>query len=407
MTLLSSTLRGRMLRATPAALAAAGLCAAVPATSHAAFQTFGSDLTAPANVTQAHQADTAYWQTAVANPAMSPVSPAGGQVVEVRIKGIAPRSTVPTPAGADPLAGSPLFHFQVLEPVVADGRQTVRALRASAGFEIPTAGDPQQITVYRPENLCIDQGQYVAFNEIGGYDGIANRNPKDGPVGPYPDGTVFQIFSSAPGASTDWFEAHGKWVDPATSGTPFVPRPGSVDRGGRLQGTELLMQMVVATGPDAFYMCPGGTNNPYRPPDPPRAPKAPKPVPIQKSTFPAGQRVNVKRNGQASLALFCQPGPKRCTGQVTIYSKLGLKSVGRHRRARVTQLAKLAAIGTARFDVGAKSTGGVRVRLTRKGHRLFLARNKKLPVTIVAVTDPGGSDHTDSYKVTLKKVGSR
>lgn len=410
MTLPPSTLRAQARRGTVAAIAAAGLAAAVPATSHGAFHTFGSDLSAPANATQAHQADTAFWSTALANPAMSAAAPAGGQVTEIRIKGIAPRSNKLSPAGTDPAAGSPLFHFQVLEPVTVDGKPTVRALRASAGFDVPTAGDPQQITVYRPANMCIDEGHYVAFNTIGGWDGIHNRDPKDGPVGPYPDGTPFQIFSSVPGSATDWFESHGKWADPATSGTPFVARPGHNDRGGRLAGTELLMQMVVATGPDAFYMCPGGLHNPYRPPDPPAKPKpggGGAPPGVQKTSIPEGQRVNVKRNGQASMALFCQPGPKRCTGEVTIYAKQALKVAGRRRARRTQAVLRTIPIGKARFDIGPKSTSGLRVQLTRKGHKLFLARERKLPVSIVAVTDPGGPQHTDKYRVTLKKVGSR
>jgi hypothetical protein len=100
------------------------------------------------------------------------------------------------------------------------------------------------------------------------------------------------------------------------------------------------------------------------------------------------------------MALFCQAGAGRCAGTVTIYAKTPVKRNGLTRTESV-------AIGSARYSIGQRSTAGVKVRLTKKGHKLFLQRGRKLPVTILAVTAPGGPNFTEKYRVTLKKVGSR
>ena len=376
---------GRTRRGVSAALAVAGLALAVPAAGQAAYTTFGSDLSAPADATAAHKADTALWSTALSGGAL-PTAPAQGQIKEIRLKGIAPRSTRPPAPGQDPAAGSPLVHFQVLEPV--DG--TMRAKTTSAGFNVPTAGDPQQVSSFKPENLCVAPGDSVAFNTIGGWDGIANRDPANGPVGQYPDGTVFQIFSKRPGTSTAWFEAHGFWVDQSTSGSPFRPRPGhQADRGGTLENQELLMQLVLATGDDRSYEC-GGPNT-YRPADPPAKPKpggGGAPPGVQKATIPKSQKVNVSRKGVAGMAIFCQAGPGACAGTVTVY-------------------AKNVVIATRQYSVGAKSTGKLKLKLNKAGKKLFKKKKQKLPVRIVAVTKPGGDAYTDTYSVTMKRIGAR
>jgi len=235
----------------------------------------------------------------------------------------------------------------------------------------------------------------VAFNTIGGWDGIANRDPAAGPVGPYPDGTVFQIFSKRAGASASWFEAHGFWVNQATSGTAFQPRPGEpADRGGKHEDTELLMQMVLATGDDRSYEC-GGPNT-YRPADPPPKPKpggGGAPPGVQKATIPQSQRVNVSKKGVAGMAIFCQPGPAACAGTVTVFAKDAKQ--------------KQVVIATKAYSVGPKSTGKLQLKLDQAGRKLFKRRKQKLPVRIVAITQPGGGAYTDTYSVTMGRVRAR
>jgi hypothetical protein len=226
----------RLTRASIASSAtAAALVALVPATGDAALVTFGSTLTAPANVSEARQADTAYWQTTL--PARrSARSPATGQVKSFKIKGIAlsnPRAGVP--------GGETLFHVQVLRKR-ANG--TYKILRTSQGFMLPHRGaDPQKITTYRPTNLCIAKGDVLAFNTVGGWDGIATG------TGPYPMGTPLQIFSRVAGALVSEFTGAGK----TNNGSILRPRTS------RGRDHELLMQQTVGTGRNGTGLCPGGT----------------------------------------------------------------------------------------------------------------------------------------------------
>src|ERR1044072_8474549 len=118
----------RRWMAAPAALCGLAL---VPAPGTAAQMTFGSDLTAPANIAQARQADTAYWQTAFAD-ARNPTSPATGQITSFKIKGIALATPVPGIPG-----GETMFHLQALQPR-PDG--TFVILRSSQAFFVPLMG---------------------------------------------------------------------------------------------------------------------------------------------------------------------------------------------------------------------------------------------------------------------------
>jgi hypothetical protein len=92
---------------------ALGLLLLLPA--HAAAQsgstmTLGSDLSQPANASSQHPIDTALWNLALARPfPASAAMPADGQIVAVRVKGIA----VQPPGAPPPLTQ---IHFQDLQP---------------------------------------------------------------------------------------------------------------------------------------------------------------------------------------------------------------------------------------------------------------------------------------------------
>jgi hypothetical protein len=347
--------------------AATALLAVAPAPSHAELIPFGSDLTAPANVTHARQADTAFWQTAFAD-GRSPLAPASGQIREFKVKGI---------ALANPVAGVPggetMFHLQAMR-ARSDG--SFEILRTSQAFFMPEKGsDPQTITKFVPKDFCIDKGDVLVFNTVGGWDGIVTQ------TGPYPMGTPLQIFSSVGGAVVSEYTAadrtnNGDIVTPGTSKT---------------QNNELLMRVTVGTDVDAVTHCPGGrisSSGNIVPPPGTGTPSTPK---IQKATLPASQRVTVSKKGKLGVSMFCQPGSSaRCTGRVRIFT----------RGARPRQ------IGSARFDVAVRRTGRATIFLTRTGRRLFTAKAGRLAVKITAETNPGGATRRSTLSTTLRRRGS-
>src|ERR1044072_1084100 len=137
----------RRWMAAPAALCGLAL---VPAPGNAAQTTFGSDLTAPANISQARQADTAHWHVGFAD-ARNPTSPATGQITSFKLKGIALANPVPGIPG-----GETMFHLQALRPR-PDG--TFRILRSSQAVFLPPKGtDPQTITSAAAETFVIVWG---------------------------------------------------------------------------------------------------------------------------------------------------------------------------------------------------------------------------------------------------------
>ncbi|HEX8074686.1 MAG TPA: hypothetical protein VF545_06855 [Thermoleophilaceae bacterium] len=208
--------RARSLAATAAATALA--VAVVPGVADAKRIVFGSDLTAPANRTETHGADSVFWNVGLAGGRKARV-PARGRVATIKLKGTAIRN------GKKPLTE---FHFQILHP--SDGR--VRVSLTSGPFDVPVGGDPNQITTYHPVNLCARKRDFVAFNDEGGYD------PPQ-----YPQGTPFRVFSSVPGSTTRFYTK----ADGTNNGARF--------KGSKHVGEELLMQMTVVTG-KAAGICP-------------------------------------------------------------------------------------------------------------------------------------------------------
>jgi hypothetical protein len=353
----------RSCRSVLAAGAVVAFAAAAPA-AQASVLTFGSELSAPANVTEARQADTAYWQTTFANGA-SPLAPVGGQITSVKLKGIALSDPKPGVSG-----GETMWHLQALREQ-PDG--TFKILRSSQPFEVPRTGDPQQISSYQPENFCVDKGDVLAFNTVGGWDGIATG-------GPYPNGTPLLIFSGVPGGSVSQFSG----ADQTNNGDQVRANHS------RGNGQELLMQLTMGTAADSVFYCPGGLFNPYK--AAPRATgggtTAPKPKAAQKATIPK-QRITVSRKGKLSIALFCQPGVTRCSGSVQLLS--------RRRTPR-----KLA---SARYTIASKSTGKTSLTLSPSARRMFRHGGNRLDVNIVAETTPGGVTRISTAAATLIKRG--
>ena len=215
---------GRQLRSPgiPALCALAAL-GTVSAPAEARLTGFGSNLSAPANMAETHGADSVFWAASLASPGRTRVR-TSGQIRRVRLKGTALRSGA---AGAPgPLTE---FHIQTLRRR-RDGSVQVRL--SSQPFYIPIGGDPNQISTYRPINLCAKKGDYVAFNDEGGF------NPPW-----YPNGVPYQVFGRVPGSSTRFYTKD--------NGT----KNGAVFSGELHRGQELLMQMLLATGRHTSFEC--------------------------------------------------------------------------------------------------------------------------------------------------------
>jgi hypothetical protein len=199
-----------------------------PASAGAAKIVYGSDLKATANVVEAHGADSAFWNVTLQNGGAT-AAPANGQITSVQVKG----TVLQDPTGASPTP-NPMFHFQTLRPL-PDGEMLVWL--TSGAFFTPLGGDPQQVSTYKPVNMCLEKGDFLDFNDIGGAEWA---------WGNY-SGMPFQIFSAVRGSSVGFYSKHGGTMN----GSQW--RPLAVN-----QGEELLMRMTLGTGPDATSICPGG-----------------------------------------------------------------------------------------------------------------------------------------------------
>jgi hypothetical protein len=213
-------------------LFAAALSLALPSAAHAGSVVFGSDLASPANAVESHSADTVYWNSTVATERPGPpgeprpptdparhqavaASPATGQLRYVTIRG-----------GMLPGAGLGDFRFVVLRPDASG------AVRVAAIDPIPrrlaTTTDPLHRTPSKGFNwkLCLRKGDHLGIWKLGHGDA--------------------RIFADVPGSVLSWYEnAAG-----IAAGNVFTGTPSS--------GRELLMQVRVNTGRDAFSRCPGG-----------------------------------------------------------------------------------------------------------------------------------------------------
>lgn len=199
------------------------ICAVCAAPAAAGTQSYGSSLRPRATVIEAHQADSAFWPTSIAG-GRAARSPATGQILSIRLKGTVLPST-------DPAAPAPLsqVHFQHLRPR-SRGRMLV--LQSSAAFDVPTGGDPNTITTFVPENLCVNKGDVIAFNDEGGWDPPFFQN-----------GAPFRVFGHVHGSRTARYTQNNG----TNNGDTFTPTVRN--------DTELLMRMVLGTGGRVSYAC--------------------------------------------------------------------------------------------------------------------------------------------------------
>jgi hypothetical protein len=329
-----------------------------PAASSAAVMTFGSPLSSPATLDTANNlgysganvqlpgsvfhvphdgADTALW-----NPEGNAAAPAGGQIVSVKLEGCATQ-----PRGAP----APLtqIHFQDLVPT-AGGGVTINV--TSQAFDVPVCGQNgasgSTVTTYTPTNFCVAQGDYVAFNDEGGFVPSSTGPP------PYPAGVPYLVIGSAQGSTMDSFvrnngTGNGVSISPGdtTYHDGFMSNPNE----------EVLLQATLATGRDATPLCPGGTAGVHHGPA-----RVLPPMRISPQTD------GVNRSSVVSLAIYCRPAGG-CQGSATLTGLV-------HGRS--------AAFGGTQFSLRGNKTGHVRVHVSEQLIKLLRKQRGGVPATLTA-----------------------
>lgn len=277
-------------------------------------------------------ADTALWNVAL--PGGAPTAPASGQILSVRLEGCA------RPASGGP-APSTQIHFQDLAPTGGGG---VHVQVTTNPFDIPVCGDGgatgSTITTYQPTNFCVQRGDYVDFNDEGGFDPQA-----------YPSGVPYQVIGAVSGATMDSFIRSGGTGNGATMS------PGDTsDRDGFASnpGEELMLQATLGTGSDATPLCPGGT----------RA-ALPAPRALGPGITLRPQTAGVNHSGRVKLALYCGK-LKSCSGTVALIAT-----------------ARRLTVGSSAFRARAHATSKIPVYLASSTLALIRRHHRRLAATMV------------------------
>ncbi|HYB24967.1 MAG TPA: hypothetical protein VED41_14295, partial [Solirubrobacteraceae bacterium] len=221
-------------------------------------------------------ADTAIW-----NAAKHAIVPQSGQILKIRLEGCAK----PAPSGPPPLTE---VHFQDLSPLPGGG---AHVNITSGGFDIPVCGQEASdstVSTYEPFNLCVTQGDYVAFNDEGGY--VENI---------YRNGVPYEVLAPAHKAVADSFIRN----EGTGNGSNLEASDVSAMEGFAANAEkELTMQMELGTGSDARYVCPGGSKD------------APPVLPV---IHVRPQTDGVNRSRMIEVAIYCRP-TEGCPGTATL-----------------------------------------------------------------------------------------
>jgi len=330
-------MNARMLAMAVACLAAA------PAAADAAEVTIGSDLAAPATAARSAPNDIVWWGTAGVDV------PVAGQAIIMRVKG-----GTRQPRGRSSYPDYDLMHFVVLH---AAGDGTWRTTATSVDQRMPVIGSGAgagTVSTFTSgaAPLCVRRGDRIGLASVGGFDPNL-----------FPHGLPYQVFGEVAGASAQEFRAGGAIAENRT-----------VVRGDRLPGSELLLQLVIGTGPDARPTC-GGTapsgSDPGLEPGPsgPRPPAAGPPGTVRIAKPAREPRMF---DGKVRLTLRCAAGAD-CAGGLALHAR------GKR-------------IGRRAFRLDGGETDGVSVKLSRRGRRMA-RRAGRLGVT-AKVAIAGGATTT-------------
>jgi hypothetical protein len=285
-------------------------------------------------------ADMALWNTSVAG--RDAAMPADGQAVRIRLEGCAQ----PAASGPSPLTQ---IHFQALSPLGDGG---ARVDLSSQPFDIPVCGhggaSGSTITTFEPVNLCVNRGDYVAFNNEGGW--VPHV---------YQSGVPYRVLAPVAGSSFDSFiRGNGTNNGAALSALDSTDMDGFAAN----RGAELMMQVVLGTGPDARYVCPGGSKD--------------APVVLSAlSVHPQTAGVGPKR--VVAVTIYCRPQPG-CTGTASL--TVGTRHVS---------------MGTTGFALQGNHSTSVTIHVSQKllalarkahGHRLSATLTASMGTTTVTQT---------------------
>ncbi|HEY4426833.1 MAG TPA: hypothetical protein VGN08_01355 [Solirubrobacteraceae bacterium] len=351
----------------------AGLLALLvaPGSSRAAITTFGSPLSVPATLTTsdglgyrgtdtpvppnpeapnglfhtAHfGADTALWNVRV--PGGQAGAPVAGQALKVRVEGCANAA----PDGPAPLTQ---IHIQDLSPLPDGG---ARVNTSSQAFDLPVCGQSgvgaSTVTTYEPINLCVAQGDYVSFNDNGGY--VPNV---------YRSGVPYQVIGAVPGSTMDSFiRSNGTGNGSTLSGRDTSANDGFASNANE----ELMLQVIEGSGPDATHNCAGGTAG------------KPAVIPLPPLKI-RPQTDGVNRSRVINVAVYCRPAGG-CAGLAT----LGLSG-------------KTSGYGQTAFTLPGNKTSHLAIRVAP---RLMSMIRRRHGVSAVVTATMGGK--TFSQAITIK-----
>lgn len=274
-------------------------------------------------------ADTAIWNTSVeGRPAAMPHA---GQAVAIKLEGCA----VPAPGDPTPLDQ---IHFQTLTPQGGG----IKVELSSASFTIPTCGEhgagSSTVTTYRPYNLCVDKGDYVGFNDEGGF-----APPY------YRAGVPYRVLGSVRGdALVSFIRGDG-----TGNGAIFLPSDKETMEGwATSRNVGLMMDVELGTGADARYVCPTGTKE---------APRVFAPMRISRQTD------GINRARVVAVAIYCRPATG-CHGGAT----LELPAAGRAAR-----------VGSTAFSLPGNATSHLPIRVSPQVLSL-IHRDHRVGTVIVA-----------------------
>jgi len=284
-------------------------------------------------------ADTAIWNTALKSG--MPAAPSAGQAVRVKLEGCAEQAQ----GGPAPLTQ---IHLQDITPL-PDGSAKVDL--TSQPFDIPVCGQNgasgSTVTTYTPVNLCMSQGDYIDFNDEGGF--VEHY---------YRSGVPYRVLGPATGSSADSFIKGGG----TNNGDTMSSSERSNMEGFAVnQNTELMLQVEFATGPDATHICGGGTAG-----LPPALP----------TLALHSQTDGINHSGITKVAIYCRQ-KTGCKGTATLTYKR--KTVGHNG-----------------FSLGGNATSHVPIHLTKKLVKLLRKRHR-LNVLLTVVVE--GKSFTQTVTV--------
>jgi hypothetical protein len=198
------------------------------------------------------------------------------------------------------------------------------------------------VSTYEPINLCVSAGDYVGFNDDGGY--VPNV---------YRAGVPYQVLGSVPGSTADSFlRNNGTGNGAILSSSDLSANDGFAANANK----ELMMQVELGTGADATHICAGGTQG--------AAPVLP-PIRVSRQT----DGVNHERI--VSVAVYCRLAPE-CKGVAT------LTLAGRSAGVGPTGL-----VGRKGFSLRPNKTTHLPIRLTSSVMGL-IRRNHGITTTLTA-----------------------